>query len=505
MDYTRTIGTIEYNGAVPPPILTRALRFTAALAVVTGITLFYREFVGANSTTIALTFLLAILAVSTIWGMAVSVVMSIASVLAFNFCFLPPVGRFTIADPQNWVALLAFLVVSVLASHLATRVRQQAADASARQRDLEKLYRFSRGLLESGNVMELLNRIPAQIVDAFEVGAAALYLVDKQKVYRSGPVIPYLDTERLKAILARDGPFVDVANNVCFMPVRLGVRTIGSLGLSGTVLPRQTLEAIGSLVAIAMEHARAVEQLGQTEAAREGEKLRTALLDAITHALRTPLTSIKASVTNLLSNTSLASDQKQELLTIVNEESDRLNRLVGEAAEMARLDAGEVELHLESHPIDDVIDAALEHCRNSLGNRPLQVKIAKGLPPVQVDVARAKEVLVHLIENANQYSPANQRITITAEASGNFVVTSVADRGPGIDDPEQALIFEKFYRGKDQRYRIAGTGMGLPIAKAIVEAHGGTITLTSQLDHGSVFSFTLPLDHKQPASFPSHA
>lgn len=485
-------------------ILNRALRFAAALAIVFGITLFYRKFVGANDTTVALTFLLAILAVSTVWGMAVSVVMSIVSVLAFNFNFLPPVGRFAIADPQNWVALLAFLVVSTLASRLSTRARQQAADASARQRDIEKLYKFSRGLLESGNVMELLNRIPIQIVDTFEVGTVALYLVEKQIVYRSGPIIPQLDTDRLKSALVRDAPFIDVANNVCFMPVRLGGRTLGSLGLSGTVLPRQTLEAIGSLVAIAMEHARAVERLGQTEAAREGEKLRTALLDAITHALRTPLTSIKASVTNLLSNTSLVSDQKHELLTIIDEESDRLNRLVGEAADMARLDAGEVELHLEAHPIDDVIRAALEHCRNSLGNRPVEVKISEGLAQVQVDVARAKEVLVHLIENANQYSPANQLITITAEASKNFVITSVADCGPGIDEPEQTLIFEKFYRGKDQRYRVAGTGMGLPIARAIIEAHGGTIGVTSQLDHGSVFSFTLPVDHKQPKAVSLH-
>ena len=163
---------------------------------------------------------------------------------------------------------------------------------------------------------------------------------------------------------------------------------------------------------------------------------------------------------------------------------------------MARLDAGEVELELAPHPIDDVIAAALEHCRNALGNRAVQVQIAENLPLVRVDVARAREVLVHLIENANQYSPRDQPITITAEASGDFVVTSVADRGAGIDDPEQALIFEKFYRGKDQRYSVEGTGMGLPIAKAIVEAHGGTISLTSQRGHGSVFSFTLPIDRR---------
>jgi two-component system, OmpR family, sensor histidine kinase KdpD len=481
-------------------ILNRILQFAGALAIVLAVTVFYRRVLPVNATTVALTLLLAILAVSTFWGMAVSVVMSCAAMLAFNYFFLPPVGRFTIADPQNWVALFAFLIVAVLASHLSTSARQQAADASARERDIEKLYKFSQGMLESANVMELLNRIPAQIVDIFEVGAAALFLADKQKVYRSGPVIPQLDTESLKAIMAREEPVTDVANSVCFLPVRLGVRAIGSLGISGTMLPRQTLEAIGTLVAIAMEHARAVEQLGQTEAERQGEQLRTALLDAVTHALRTPLTSIKASVTNMLSNPGLNENQKHELLTIINEESDRLNRLVGEAGEMAKLDAGEVDLQIAPHPIDHVITAALEHCRHSLGNRPVQVQVAPNLPQVRVDVARAREVLVQLIENANQYSPHDLPVTISAEANGNFVITSVADRGNGIDDPEQALIFEKFYRGKDQRYSVEGTGMGLPIAKAIVEAHGGAMSLTSQLGHGSVFSFTLPVDRPRAPS-----
>jgi two-component system sensor histidine kinase KdpD len=490
---------------VRSPLLYRIVQFAASFGIVAGVTFLDRKVLPVNATTVALTFILAILAVSTVWGMVVSVAMSIAAMLAFNYYFLPPAGTLSVADPQNWVALITFLIVAVISSHLSTRARQQAADASARQRDIEKLYTFSQGLLESRNVMELVNRVPVQIVDAFEVGAAALFLADKQKVYRSGPVIPHLDTESLKAVLARDEPVIDTPNSVYFVPVRLGVQPIGSLGISGTILSRQTLEAIGTLVAIAMEHARAVEQLGQTEAARQAEQLRTALLDAVTHALRTPLTSIKASVTNLLSNPNLGSGQKQELLTIINEESDRLNRLVGEAAEMARLDAGEVELKIEPQPIENLISAALDHCKNSLGNREVRVQIAPSLPRAKVDVARAREVLVHLIENANQYSQADQPITITAEASGDFVVTSVADRGNGIDDAEQALIFEKFYRGKDQRYSVEGTGMGLPIAKAIVVAHGGSISLTSQRGQGSVFSFTLPAERLRTVQAPSLA
>src|ERR1700722_5213507 len=478
--------------------VSRALQFAAAFGIVLGITIFYRKVLPVNATTVALTFLLAILAVSTFWGIAVSVFMSVAAMLAFNYYFLPPIGTLTIADPQNWVALFAFLVVSVLASQLSNRARKQSEDLSARRREVERLYSFSRGLLESGNVIQLLNRSPAQIVDTFEVGAAALFLADKQKIYRSGPVMPLLDLESLKAIVAREEPVIDVANSICFVPVRMGVRPIGSLGISGTILSRQTLEAIGTLIAVAMERARAVEQLGQTEAAREGERLRTALLDSVTHALRTPLTSIKASVTNLLSNPALSGEQRCELLTIINEESDRLNRLVGEASEMARLDAGEADLRLASHPIEDVINAALKDRNSVLGSRIVEVHVAADLPRVRVDLARAKEVLVHLIENANQYSPPDQPITITAEPNGNFVMTSVADHGAGIDDPEQALIFEKFYRGKNQRYSVEGTGMGLPIAKAIVEAHGGSINLMSQRGHGSVFSFALPVNHTRP-------
>ena len=483
--------------AVREPFLTRFLRFAAAFVIIMGISAFYKHVLPVNPTTVALSFLLAILAVSTVWGIAVSVFMSVVAMLAFNYYFLPPVGTFTVADPQNWVALFAFLVVSVLASHLSTRARQQANDASQRRREIERLYAFSQGLLESGNVIQLLNRIPSQIVDIFEVGAAALLLAEKQKIYRSGPVIPQLDLETLKSVVIREEPLVDEANSLCFVPVRLGVRPIGSLGISGSTPSRQTLEAIGTLIAVAIERARAIEQLGLTEAAREGERLRTALLDSVTHALRTPLTSIKASVTNLLSNPSVTNLQRQELLTIINEETDRLNRLVGEAGEMARLDAGEVELHLESRPIEDVINAALSQCKVTLGNRVIRVQVSPGMPNVRVDLVRAREALVHLIENANQYSPAERPITITAEAAPDFIVTSVADRGAGIDDLEQNLIFEKFYRGKDQRYLVQGTGMGLPIAKAIIEAHGGTMSLTSQRGQGSVFSFTLPVDRSR--------
>ena len=249
-------------------------------------------------------------------------------------------------------------------------------------------------------------------------------------------------------------------------------------------------------MAIAIERARAVEQLGVTEAERQGERLKSALLDSITHDFRTPLTSMKAAVTSLLSNVGTEPAQEKELLTIINEECDRLNHLVEEAAEMARLEAGEIELHFEPVVVNDLVREALAKMKVCLAGRNVPVRIGEGLPMVRADADRATDVLMKLIDNANLYSPKDQPVTISAEEGGNFVSISVADRGPGIDDFEQGMIFDKFYRGKDQRYLVRGSGMGLPIAKAIVAVHGGTISVTSQLGHGSVFSFTLPIARK---------
>jgi two-component system sensor histidine kinase KdpD len=475
-------------------LVARIVGVGVSVAAVAGITLFYRHVLHVNQTTVALSFLLAILAVSAVWGMAVSVFMSLAAVIAFNYFFLPPVGTLTIADPQNWVALFAFLVTSIMGSQLSSRIRSEADEAHRRRREVERLYQFSRKLLGEGNVIQLMNAIPDYIVESFEAGAAELFLPQKDKFYRSGFGAAHLDGERMKTAFLNDEITTDTQRGEYFLPVRLGVRAIGSLGISGSQLSRQSLDALSTLVAIAIERARAVEQLGQTEAAREGERLKSALLDSITHDFRTPLTSMKASVSSLLTSQNSDPQQTRELLTIVDEECDRLNRLVEEAGEMAKLEAGEFALDLAPVSMEEIIQTALAHCKTSLAGRPVDVRVTPNLPRVRADAERAKEALVQLINNANLYSAKDQPITITAEQNGDSITTSVADRGPGIDDFEQTMIFDKFYRGKDQRYLVRGTGMGLPIAKALITAQQGTISVTSQLGHGSVFSFTLPLD-----------
>ncbi len=439
-------------------------------------------------------FLLAVLLISTAWGLRYSIFTAILATVAYNYFFLPPLFKFTISDPQNWVALLAFLVTAVVASQLSERARRSAIYANLRRREVERLYGFSQQLWLSENVFELLNVIPKHIVDAFEVSGAALFLDGKQEVYffdeASRSRFPI---DQLKAISDRGEPVLERENRICYMPLRMGMRSVGAVGLSGCDLSRESLEAIGSLVAISIERAHTVEKLTRTEAARESDRLRSMLLDSVTHEFRTPLTAIKASAETLLSEIELEKPQQKDLLVVINQESDRLNRLVGEAAEVAQLDSHQLQPHIETHQIREAIDAAVQASPPGLRDHPLETAISQKLPAVRMDLQRITEVIAHLLDNAAKYSAPGTSIHITSELRGSEVVTSVADHGPGIDEVEQQMIFEKFYRGRNQRMIIQGTGMGLAIAKAIIELHGGRIGVTSQLGRGSVFYFSLPV------------
>ncbi len=469
------------------------LRFIISAAVVCAITTVYFRSVHVNPTTVGFTFLLVILIVSAAWGLLYAIFVAVFSTLAYNYFFLPPLFHFTIADPQNWIALFAFLCTAIIGSQLSERARREAIKSNQRRREVERLYAFSEQLLVSENVFELLNAIPRYIVESFGVTGAAMFLEKKQETYyfdvTSQSVFP---VDHLKAIGGRGEPVLDREHGLCFMPLRMGVRSVGSLGISGCDLSRESLEAIGSLAATAIERASTVEKLTKTEAARESDRLRSVLLDSVTHEFRTPLTAIKASAETLLSDVELDKPQRKDLLTVINEESDRLNRLIGEAAEVAQLDSHQLQLHLEPHNISEAMESAIAQSRQALQNHSVQTSVPDKLPSVRMDVERISEVLVHLLHNAGKYAPPGTSIQITAELRDGEVVTSVADHGPGIDDVELDMIFEKFYRGRNQRMTVQGTGMGLAIARAIVELHGGKIGVTSQVGRGSLFYFSLP-------------
>jgi two-component system, OmpR family, sensor histidine kinase KdpD len=464
---------------------------TASAAVIVAV---YFLRLHVNETTVALTFLIGILLVAANWGLRHSIYLSILSAAAFNFFFLPPVLTFTVGDGRNWVALLAFLVTGIVASQLAERARREAKISRRRQREAERLYEFSQQMLVTGNVIDLLNVLPQMIAVTFNLAGAAVYLRERDRIYRSSP--NYMDVtaaELRDAAFTRDHRY-DEARAVTLVPILLGTRPIGAVGITGNRTSPEALDAVCGLAAIAIERAGAVETLTRVQASRESERLRNALLDSVAHELRTPLTSITAAVTTLRSEPSLDAEQSGEMLQVIEEEAARLDRLVGQAMEMAELDANDIKLDLRLHSMREAVDLALEAVQGPLKNHPLELRLPDTLPPVLIDLERIAKVLQHLLENAAKYSPEGSPIFVSAEVSKDQLVTSVADRGAGVDDFEKMMIFDKFYRGQGQRYRVQGTGMGLAIAKAIVEAHCGSIDVTSQPSQGSVFSFYLPLN-----------
>lgn len=488
----------SYNAGVKTPVRTQAVRH-AVVVIGVGLVTAAAFRLHVNQTTVALMFLVMVLLTSAYWGLRYAVVMAVIASAAFNFFFLPPFGTFTIADPQNWVALFAFLITALVASNLAERARSEAEGAKQRRLEVERLYSLSQRLLASDNVLELLNALPKYVQETFSVDSVVAMAADHPTVYRSSLDAKF-EEGVLRSTMLRGEPITQ--SNVSYVPLRLGMRTVGALGIGGGDLSRVTLDALGSLAGLAVERVRALEALSKNRAEQEHERLRSALLDSVTHEFRTPLTSIKASVTTLMSGATLDDSGRRDLLNVIDEEADRLNRLVGEASEMAQLDSGAFKLDLQMHSINDALQPALQDARAALEGHPFEVIVVPNLPNVRMDAQRIREVLMHLLENAGKYSGAGVPIKVTAELQGDNIVTSVADRGPGIDSFEQSLIFEKFYRGQHQRYTAPGTGMGLAIAKVIVEAHGGSISVVSQLGNGSVFSFSLPVEK---ASVPSSA
>lgn len=470
------------------------LRYSISTAVIAAIVAVYVRWAHVNEMTVALTLLVVILLAAANWGLRHAVYLSILSATVLNFFFLPPVHAFTIGDSRNWIALLAFLLTGIVASQLAERARREARMSRSRQRDAERLYEFSQQMLVTGNVIDLLNGLPQMIAGTFNLTSAAVYLREKDRVYRSNPNSMDITAAELRDTAFTRDHRLDEPRSVTLAPILLGTQPIGAVGIIGAGPSPEALDAVCGLAAIAIERAGAVETLTRVEASRESERLRNALLDAVAHELRTPLTSITAAITTLRSNTLLDPDQRGEMMQVIEEEAERLNRLVGQAMEMAALDAHDIKLDLRMHSIREAVDLALQTIQPQLKTHPVDIRLPDSLPLVEMDLERIGKVIQHLLENAAKYSAEGSPIFISAELSKGRLMTSIADRGAGIDDFERMMVFDKFYRGQGQRYRVQGTGMGLAIAKAIVEAHGGSIEVTSQPAQGSVFSFYLPVN-----------
>ncbi len=275
------------------------------------------------------------------------------------------------------------------------------------------------------------------------------------------------------------------------MPLTVGMRAVGALGWRPATLSREVGTALTTQVAIALERAVAIERSARLEASREGERLRAALIDSLTHELRTPLTSIRAAATTLRQTEGLDDSVRTELVSIVDEESAQLDALIGEAVEMAELDANSVHVHAEPCHARTLLEHAVAKSHSALARHDVVVQVEEPDELVLFDPHLLGRVLRHLLENAARYCPTGSRIVLRSRRAKDRLEFSVEDNGPGIDTVDLPLIFEKFYRGNKSTGK--GTGMGLAIARAILTAHGGGIDVTSSPQQGTTFRFWVPL------------
>ncbi|HZZ37570.1 MAG TPA: ATP-binding protein [Acidobacteriaceae bacterium] len=469
-----------------------AFRYAVLTAAAVLVVVLFR-LVRVNETTVALAFLMLVLWTASRWRLMYSVYLSLLCTALYNFFFLPPVGRLTVEDPRNWVALASFLCCSVLVSHLSNQEHRHAEALEQRRHEVERLYEFSQQLLLQEDLTTLARAAPSIIASVFGLPAAALYLREPNVSYTSDPenrLPPGLDLS-LTTTQADTIPGAPGAPRI--VPLSLGMRSLGALAMTQAGYAPGIYEAIANLLAIALERAAALERTSRLEASRQSERLRSALLDSITHDLRTPLTAIRAAATTLVSDPGLPDAERTELSTVVAEESARLDRLIGQAVEMAQLDAAAVQLRAEPQDVRELLETTIDEMRFQLRGRLVDILAAATLPPVLMDRELISRVLRHLVENALAYSPPGSPINLTANREGDRLVIAVADQGPGIDAREQPFIFDKFFRGRQYRSSARGTGMGLAISKAIVEAHHGGIAAANGPTGGATLTFWLPL------------
>jgi two-component system sensor histidine kinase KdpD len=462
-------------------------RVLASCLIIGAITAAYRDVEPINATTVALTYLVAILLIATGWGIAEATSASLLAVFCLNFFFLPPIGTLTIADPQNWVALVAFLLTAIVASQLSGRARRRTREALSRQRDLERLYALSRALLlTTPSSTSLPSEIARHIADSFGAQAVAIYDRQTGMISKAGPNdVPGID-DRLRDVAQRSVSVHEDAG-LSVVPLRLGGEPIGSLAIAAVGLDATVFQSIANLAAIGLERARSQALGARAEAARQSGELRATVLDAMAHEFKTPLTSIKAAASDLLQ--SIAPDKREhELAEIVAEECDRIQGLVSDAVQMLRVEAGGFEVHRERHRLSRLVAATLQDLAGLLEGHTLVNKV----PPdatVNADGELLQLALRQLLINAAKYSPPTSVIEIESR-DGDVPQVVVRNTGSFIPDHEQQRIFDRFYRGATARH-VPGTGMGLAIVQQIALAHGGTATVSSSPTSGTEFHLSL--------------
>jgi two-component system sensor histidine kinase KdpD len=451
----------------------------------------------SNSTTVALGYLIVVLLVAATSRLWVAVTTSIAAMLAFNFFFLPPVGAFVIADPHNWIALFAFLVVSLVASNLSTVARDRTRVAETRRDELARLLDLSRDVLLITDSQEAHARLAGFIARRFDLDYAAICVSQESEwaVFRAGPRELALDPRELSsAFSSAQTAHRFTADGVSLIPLRLGTKPIGIVAAAGRRLEPGTFDAVAGIAAIALERAQFLDERKSAELARQSEELKSALLASLGHDLRTPLTAIRVAASNL--QASWPSEQeRREQSDIILAEVDQLTRLFQNILEMARIDAGAVTEDIRWVAPSEIVDAARNRVEHTLRGRNVRIS-GESDRLARLDPRLTAAALSQLLENAAQYSPAESPIDVAATTDGGSLTIAVRDHGPGIPQADLPHVFERFYRGANAKRRRSGTGMGLAIARGILAVERGTISAENCPDGGARFTMVVPAEVK---------
>ncbi len=476
---------------------------------------------GFSEANLIMVYLLAVVAIASRCGSLPSFVASVASVLIFDLLFTQPYYRVTVYDSQYLVTFAVMLIVGLLASTLTSRVRYQADAARRNERRAEALYRLSRRLANTAKTAELLRETEQIISEVFDAHAV-IYLPNEDR-----KVCPILGHSASFAASAKEfataqwvldhnepagaGTNTLPSSEAIYIPLATPDNVAGVMAIqpakSNTQLSieaRQLLETYATQIAFAIERNNLSERSQRAELESEGEKLRSSLLSAVSHDLRTPLAAIAGAASSLDANINKESidPASHDLLETIVDESQRLARLVENLLHMTRLSSGKVQINRQWQPVEEVVGSALHRLDHVLTGREVKVQIEGELPLVHGDDILLETILVNLIDNALKYSPMHSPIEIQSERISGGIAIQVADRGCGILPGDEVKIFEKFNRGSGKNTDRRGTGLGLAICDAIVRAHKGTITAINRPGGGTIVRFTIPNETTPPQIAP---
>jgi len=427
----------------------------------------------APAVSLSVVYLPAVLIIAAYWGLVLGLMTSLVSAAAFNFFHLPPLGRFTIADGRNWVALVAFVLVAVVVSGMAELARGRADEAERRRREADLAAMLARELLAGERTDDALRSTARRVAEALELASATLEL----------RIVDGNDRQVALPLRGPDG------ESIATLLVPRGLPHETSERLVSHVVP-----TLAALVAVALHRDAVQAEAVETAALRRSDELKTALLRAVSHDLRTPLTAI-VTAGHALGSRSLSAEEREQLSAAVVEEGERLSALIDKLFDLSRLQSGRLEPHLESISVEEVLLAAEDALPSTRGR--VQLAVDPRTPSLFADAAQLERVFANLLENALRYS-GDQPVRVSVRQLGSRVVVRVTDRGPGIPETEQQRVFEPFYRGAAPG-SPPGSGLGLAIAKGFVEANGGTIAVESLPGQGTSLVVSFPVEQAVPA------